>query len=517
VYRPPPIQSVGGPIPHPSNIVVVVMGDTPAGTFVVNLLIMFLVVSQSDKIYLRKYQAGSLKMRSIDYSLRFGRRRHFFIGSFLTVALGVSCVICAADGDLDPSWHSDGVATLGVTETRYAGNAIALQCDGKVVVAGIANGAGESAELAVVRYNTDGSLDTSFATNGLFAIDVGDIGSSGWGVAVQADGKIVVVGGTVVIFGGTQFLVMRLTSGGVLDTTFAGDGIEIFNFGSSSWARSVAIQGDGRVVVVGTSTNLSAIAVARFTTNGHFDSSFDDDGKTLVDFEQGDDEGWGVAVQEDGRILVVGTASVGAGSVAVVIRFLVDGTLDTSFGVGGGGAAAVDFGIYSDGRGIAVQEDGKIVVVGITDDATSVAVARLTSGGLLDTTFSGDGMVTHDFGEGFDEGWDVALQGDGRIVVTGSGYTSGSHKLAVLRFLADGSLDPSLGGSGSLLVSLGTDFVGRAVAVQPNDRKLLVAGTVSTSVNESQLAVVRLIGDSNLIFAAGFECGDTTAWSSTNP
>lgn len=456
-------------------------------------------------------------MRSIDCSFPFNPRRNFFIHCFLVVALGVSCVGFAADGDLDPSWHSDGVATLGVTDTRYAGNAIALQCDGKVVVAGIANGAGESAELAVVRYNPDGSLDSSFATNGLFAIDVGDIGSSGWGVAVQADGKIVVVGGTVLMFGGTQFLVMRLTSGGVLDTTFAGDGIEIFNFGAASRARAVALQGDGRSVIVGTSTYLSAIAAARFTTNGHFDYSFDADGKQLIDFTFGDDEGWGVAVQEDGRILVVGTASVVAGSVVAVIRFLSDGTLDTSFGAGAGGAAAVDFGTYSHGRAIAVQEDGKIVVVGITDDGTSVAVARLTSAGLLDTTFSGDGMVTRDFGEGIDEGWDVALQGGGRIVVTGSGYTSGSHKLAVLRFLADGSLDPSLGGSGFVLVSLGTDFVGRAVAVQPNDWKLVVAGIVSISVNETQLAVVRLIGDDSLIFAAGFECGATSAWSSTIP
>ncbi len=435
---------------------------------------------------------------------------------FLAALLGSTGSVCAADGDLDPLWNSDGVATIGVTDTIYQGYRIALQCDGKVVVAGIANGAGESADLAVVRFNADGSLDSSFGTAGLFAINVGDFGSSGLDLAIQPDGKIVVVGTVYndIFSGGIGFLVIRLTNGGVPDSTFSGDGIFGFNFDGSSWAQAVAIQDDGRIVIVGRTNNLSAMAVARLTTGGALDSSFSGDGKVLVDFTMGDDEAWDVVMQEDGRILVVGDADTGVGSVAVVVRLLSNGTLDTTFGSGGGGGAAINFGYDSFGRAIALQKDGKIVIAGITDSATSVAVARLTTGGLLDPTFSGDGMVTRDFNYGPDEGWDVAMQGDGRIVVAGSGYVDGLHYVALLRFTTDGTPDPTLGGYGYSLVSFGFNAFGRGVAIQPHDHKIVATGFVQAGSSESSLTVIRAIGNTDLIFAAGFECGGFSGWSS---
>jgi uncharacterized delta-60 repeat protein len=423
----------------------------------------------------------------------------------------------AADGDLDPLWSGDGVVTIGTTDTVYLGLGIAVQCDGKVVVAGVAEAGVEGGELAVVRFNADGSLDSSFATNGLFTIALGFYGDSAWDVAIQEDGKIVVAGSSLTAIEGAHFLVLRLTGSGILDSTFSGDGLQVFNFDAPSRARALAVQDDGRIVVVGDTSTNSAMAVARLTSTGELDSTFSGDGKATIDFALGEDEGWDVAIQENGRILVAGTAAVNGGSVFAVVRLLSNGALDTSFGPSGSGATTIDFGAVSEGHAIILQRDGKIVVAGSTDTATSVAIARLTVGGLLDPSFSGDGRVTRDFNWGPDEGWDVAMQGDGRIIVAGSAYVDGLYYVALLRFTPDGAPDSSFGGYGYSLVSFGFDAFGRAVAVQPHDRKIVAAGFVETGVEDADLAVVRAIGVDNLIFAAGFECGGTQGWSSTVP
>lgn len=444
---------------------------------------------------------------------RIGRR------GVLCVALGLALIgtAGAADGDLDPLWDGDGIHSLGVAGTIYRGAALALQCDGKVVVAGVADGAAEDADLLVVRFKDDGSLDPSFASGGIFTISLGDYGAAASDVAILPNGRIVVVGTATFELGGNHVVVMRLSTGGALDTTFSNDGLQFFDFGGPSSGRAVALQDDGRIVVVGDTTVDSAIGIARLTTTGALDNNFDGDGKVLVDFTLGDDEGWDVAIQDDGRLVVAGTAGLSGGSVVAVMRLLENGTLDPSFGTGGGGAVPIDFGVYSEGRAVTLQPDGRIVVAGFTDQLTSIAVARLTTGGELDSTFSGDGMVTRDFNYGLDEGWDVAMQGDGRIVVAGSAYVDGLHYQAILRYNTDGTPDDELGGYGYRLVSFGADAYGRGLAVQPADRKILVTGYLANGPTEAELTVLRTIGDQSLLLAAGFECGGLGEWSAASP
>ena len=421
----------------------------------------------------------------------------------------------AADGDLDPDWATFGFTTVGNIGTFNQGYGMAVQCDGKVVMTGLINSLGaEDAELAVVRFNPDGTLDSSFASNGIFAFDPSLFADHGTDVAIQQDGKIVVVGSTIAGLGGWDFAVLRLTQDGTFDPSFSGNGYHTFEFGGASRAHGVALQDDGRIVVVGETTNTSAMAIARLTTDGALDTTFDGDGLKIVDFTLGDDSAWDVAIQNDGRILVVGTATANPGSVVTIIRFLTDGAFDTGFGIGGGGAAALDFGISSEGRGIALQHDGRIVVAGYTDDLTSIAVGRLTSEGLADPTFGANGMAIHDFGIGDDVGLDVAIAHDGRILVAGSIEDGAGGRAAVTRFRANGSVDTDFGYFGTWVEPVfNFSSVAHALVIQPHDGRLLIAGSAVWGPIDERIFVFRVVGDSTLVFAGNFECGDTTAWN----
>jgi len=448
---------------------------------------------------------------------RRSRNRHVMLPlTMLVLAVG-SMTASAADHDLDLSWAGLGYTTAGDPGTLNGGQGMAIQCDGKVVVTGWVNGGGEDAELAVVRFNPDGSLDASFASNGVFRFDPNDLYFDGGSdVVIQKDGKIVVAGTTIAGLGSWDFLVMRLNPNGSFDPTFSGDGWHTFEFGAASRAYGVALQDDGRIVVVGQTNNTSAMAIARLTTGGTLDPTFDGDGMKTIDFTLGNDEARDVAIYKDGRIVVVGTVGLSGGSVVAVVRMLSNGTLDSGFGIGGGGAAALDFGIYSEGQGIALQEDGRIVVTGSTDLLTSVAVGRLTTGGLPDPTFGGDGLVTHDFGLGADIGWDVEIAHDGKIVVGGSIFDGVEDRTGVTRFLADGSLDTPFGNHGNgtwVDQALPTQSTAQALSIQPHDGRLLIAGIATWNLAERMIYTIRLIGDSSLIFAGNFECGDTSAWN----
>lgn len=181
----------------------------------------------------------------------------------------------------------------------------------------------------------------------------------------------------------------------------------------------------------------------------------------------------------------------------------------------------IDFGGYSEARGVAVQPDGKIVVVGFTDVNTAIAVARLNAAGVLDLSFDGDGKTTVDFEEGPDEGWDLALQPDGKIIVVGSAVVDGMLKCVVLRFLEGGSRDkfgPEPSGSSQGYVAF--DFMGdsraRGVVLLPN-AKIVVVGDAVAALGRYVYLAARLNIPSLEIFTDGFESGNTLAWSSTIP
>ena len=249
-------------------------------------------------------------------------------------------------------------------------------------------------------------------------------------MALQADGKIVAVG-----TGSADFTLARYNPNGSLDPTFSGDGTQRTPWGGNGIANGVAIQADGRIVAVGGETARIDFALARYNPNGSLDTSFSGDGKQMTDFGGDDlannDEANAVALQGN-KIVAVGAGLVGAnvGDFATA-RYNPNGSLDTSFS--GDGKQTTDFGGDDLANDVAIQANGRIVTAGIaTGGATGndFALTRYNSNGSLDPTFSGDGRRRSNFG-GSDVAYGVALQGDGRIVAVGAG----NGEFALARYL----------------------------------------------------------------------------------
>ncbi len=353
------------------------------------------------------------------------------------------------EGTLDTTFSVDGKVTLDIGLNDF-GSGIALQADGKILISGAThNDFASNGDVALARYNANGSLDTSFSGDGIVTTPIG--GDAVCRVTVQPDGRIVVGG-----FSNGDFAVARYTADGTLDTTFSGDGIVTTNIGGEDYGSGLALQTDGKILLAGstwTGDSQANFALLRYNADGSLDTNFSGDGIVTTDINYRD-QGLGMTVQADGKILVVGESD---GDFAVV-RYNADGSLDTSFS--GDGKVTTDIGDYDSGWSVTALSDGKILVAGyayggidqpfhlqsdgmilVGDRSSDFALVRYNSDGTLDTTFDGDGKVTTDFG-GNDIIFSMAVQSDGKIVV--SGTSNGDFALA--RYNTDGSLDTSFSG-----------------------------------------------------------------------
>ena len=271
-------------------------------------------------------------------------------------------------GVYDDSFGSGGQASvhfaLGVGNAR----ALALQPDGKIVVAGeYVDNETHSSHLAVARLNPDGSLDTTFGASGKALPDFRGWPYSGaFAVAVEADGKIVAGGYVSDQEGSIQFVVARLTSSGQLDTSFGGLGWSSAGFPSE--VLSLAVQPDGKIVIAGNSVH-DEFAVARITAGGVYDDSFGSGGQVTVGFpgNQGDAVfPHSLALQTDGKIVVAGTTyASNVSQQADVARLNPDGGLDSTFGENG--VSWYNLGAGDDAASVAVSGDGEIIVGGTTN------------------------------------------------------------------------------------------------------------------------------------------------------
>lgn len=408
----------------------------------------------------------------------------------------------AADGDLDATFGGgDGIVTTDFGTTFDIAEEIAIQADGKIVVAGTRMTS--TGDFAVARYHADGSLDAAFGTGGITFTDL-DAGSNDTakGMALQADGKIVVAGQTrsAVTFA-EDFAVVRYNGDGTLDPTFGTGGIVITDFGVPFYegASAVAIDSAGRIVVVGGSYTFATqrdFAVARYNPDGSLDTTFDGDGRVITPVSLTDyDVAADVAIQADDRIVVVGSTYSEFG----MARYNTDGSLDMTFGGPGLGTVTAGFGgLYADATAVVVQPDGKLLVVGSTTSTTTTdfALARFNVDGSPDASFRTGGQVTTDF-TATDVLTDVALQGDGRIVVTGRTFDQvNGDDLALSRYEADGTLDTAFGLDGLVRTDIATSSdEARGIAIQA-DGKILVAGATvfGTAIGSADFAVVRFEG-----------------------
>ncbi len=335
-----------------------------------------------------------------------------------------------------------------------------LQPDGKIIAAGWTVTASDRGDFALARYNADGTLDTSFGAGGKVTTDFTDAPDRtdlASAVALQPDGKIVVAGTGGVNEPAGSIELARYDTGGALDTTFGTGGMVTTCFGNHRvYADALLTQPDGRLVVVGSRTTAGSERMSwilvRYEPDGSLDRSFGKNG--VVATYVGNGYPTTAALQPDGKIVVSGLADKVPGErrrASALVRYEPDGTLDATFGAGG---RVFEPSLTQGYWAIALQPDGKIVVA--ADVAVGLAIARYTDRGALDPSFGTKGIRrTALFSPGF-RGFEmpesILVQPDGELVVVGS---AAGGRVVFVRYQADGSLDQGFGENGKVIAVQG--------------------------------------------------------------
>jgi len=335
-----------------------------------------------------------------------------------------------AGGGLDRSFGEGGWVDTKVGGFDFP-HAVAIQRDGKILLAGQSDR--DLAPCAVlVRHLPSGALDRSFGGTGIVTVGGRRIMGAN-DVAVQPNGKIVLLGWQFTRdrwHDYTLFAVARLLPNGRLDRSFSRDGVAHIGLRIGQGPTALALQANGKILVAGVGggeiPNTSYLEVARLRRDGRPDRTFSRDGLSIVDYRGRDDAPTGLAVQRDGRIVVVGTSGLFAKywtDRIALVRLNRNGSLDRRFG-----KRLTKTGPYGGSAGgVLIQPDGRILVAGSasddrSDNTSAWAIVRYLRNGRLDRTFGRGGVVIGDFGTGHDWASSLELQPDGKLLVGGSIY-----------------------------------------------------------------------------------------------
>jgi uncharacterized delta-60 repeat protein len=424
--------------------------------------------------------------------------------SSLVVLTGVVPAASAAPGTLDVSFGAGGALRSNFGGTYDWAFATAIQPDGRILAAGVSDARG-TYDFALARYTSAHDLDTTFGVGGVVLTDFGHSYDWAYAMALQPDGKILVAGVSDAS-GSKDFALARYGPNGELDRSFGHGGLvtEQMRFLTTDIIHGIVIQPNGRIVVVGvtfedvlTLRPHGDFMVARYNSDGTDDLSFGIGGVMTTDFSDGSyDEPYAVVLQPDGRIVLAGYTNSGGGPGVLfgadqlaLARYLPNGLLDSSFGDGG---KVVFDGGSLDERILALAQapDGSLLAGGYTngDKRSDLLLARLRPDGSLAGGFgnTGQGVSVDDLGTNSERIASLVLQPDGRIVAGGQTAVSNNADFAVFRYDRNGVFDPTFGRAG--VASF--DFGGRedrvhAIALQP-DGKIVAVGQ-----SEADFAVVR--------------------------
>lgn len=426
-----------------------------------------------------------MKLNFAQTFLRFFLQKSFlFRFSILFLSLcAFVCNIYALPGDLDATFGNNGKVVVS-NPTDF----IKQDRNGKIIVGGTYN-------FTVSRYNADGSPDTLFGINGTTSANVGV--SQTFGIAVQPNRKIISVG-FARITTNFDFAVVRYNANGTLDSSFGTNGVVLTQFGSStSQANAVSIQPDGKIVVAGFGNNDAAngpkILVARYNPNGTLDESFGQSGKVVATIGT-QDFPFALTLQTDGKI-VVGGYSWMPGEDFSVLRLNTNGSLDQTFG--DGGKVTTNFGSSFDrGYALASQDDGKIILAGDcwTGAKYDVCVARYNADGMPDNSFDGDGKIITPLTSGQNETRSLLIQRNGKIVLVGRGYNGTLNQSIIARFNSNASFDNTFGNGGIVKTVFNNTHTYASGGVLQTDGKILVSGYFGLQAT-SNLTIARYLGD----------------------
>ncbi len=421
-------------------------------------------------------------------------------------------------GTLLSSGQGIVISDFGGATAETEAFAVVQLDDGKIAVAGHfqINGATFNRQFAIARYNVDGSLDTTFSAgdadgiDGLKLVDVfpgqEDIA---FDLAVDSQNRIVAVGR---VGNGLDVGVVRLLADGSLDTSFDGDGIVVTSSDTAQWfPQAVAIDANDSIVVAGWTSPFVGdddFLVLRYTDTGALDSSFDGDGIATIGFNPGkDDLAFDVAIQSDGKIVVGGTGQIVTSTSRdfAVARLNADGSPDTTFGTITANPMVRDGKVMSAVStatdtidSIAIDQAGRIVVAGLSSGTGGgfAIVARYNSIGDLDTTFNSSFLIPGTVRINIDNltntaesALGLAIQPDGNYVTAGRFVTtSGDNQLLLTRVTPVGVLDTSFGASGPTPGGVRTNVFGGTInerfsdVIVQSDGKILAVGQMQTDL-----------------------------------
>lgn len=379
------------------------------------------------------------------------------------------------DGTLDTSFNGTGKILKAIGPGTDYATGLAIQPDGKIIVSGAAfNGVDD--DIALIRLNPDGSMDGSFGSGGIVTTSIRgqDRGSA---LALQYDGKIVVAG-YVYSPNGSGMVLVRYNADGSLDTGFGNGGIVEDPAGGGAWdfgARDLKVQPDGKIVLAGEGYRdnmiLVVFAAARFLSDGTPDAAFGSGGKVFSQVRGGVSRAFALALGEDGAIFLGGSSSDGKGEFSdyTAARYRSDGSLDPAFGTGG--VAITHVGDWlNTGRSVSIQPDGRILLAGTRFENFTVfqnfGIVRYGSDGSLDRTFGAKGLVNVDWDSGFDNATAMEMQPDGKVLVAGTAANNQQvQTFAMVRLLGDSPVPPAAGVSGQIVKSHDTGIGGAKVTI----------------------------------------------------
>ena len=393
-------------------------------------------------------------------------------------------MLLAQPGSLDTTFNGNGKILTSISTGKDEAQDVAIQVDGKIVVAGYSSN-GTNFDYVVVRYNTDGSLDNTFGTSGKLVLNISNYDMA-YAVAINTDGKIYVAGitGATSFYGGGNFGVVRLNPNGTTDTTFGTNGVATVTFPGTDYFTNMTLQSDGKILlcgynVVDVTGNYSDFSIARLNADGTTDFDFSNDGKNTVNFNS-DDRARVMQVDAMGNIYLGGTGS----SNICIVKLFSDGSIDTSYGTNG--KVNTRYNTQSSNlNDMILLDNGSIVFTGyLYSTEYEMLVGKLDSSGAFDTSLVTNGATVTDVDNNReDTAYSLVIQPDDKIIISGRSYTSGSYYFAILRYTSSGQLDNTFSNDGKVLTAFGTSWcMGLASALQ-NDGKLVVTGSYG-SFNE---------------------------------
>lgn len=412
---------------------------------------------------------------------------------FTSLALvAAPLLLQAQSGTLDLSFNGNGISVSNYTNQNNSADAMAIQADGKIVVAG-ATGTSTNAEMGVTRFNTDGSIDTTFGENGKVHISTSFIKSFVMDMTIQADGKIVLAGYQWNNTTG-DFVMVRLNEDGSFDNSFGTNGIAIIDGGKTEVAESILPLENGKFLIGGYIND--QFGIARVNSDGSLDTSFGADGwvETNVSVLS---YGNTLSINSDGRILftgsVIGTDNTWQVGVAAYDE---NGNIDSSFG--DGGIKTFHFGTDNDFSASSIQlNDGKILIGGHSWYETQplryeIAIAKLNADGSFDTSYGTNGISKFRWvADNENYFTDMVLQNDGKLVVTGRTVTPVDLDLALARLNADGQLDSSFGTAGITITDIDLSVDTANNILLQTDGKIVVSGDTVPEGELTQIFAAR--------------------------